>query len=371
MKIINAKIYNTEKKDFYPDVLCFTDVIGDDRDGQTVDASGCLAVPGYVDVHTHGRGGVDVMRQDADFESLAMHYAVGGATSVYPTVMTNPTENILSSIKNIAKNADKCPISFDGVHIEGPYISKHAPGCHMLEYIRPLSDTAEVGMFIDAAEGMHVHLTVAPESDGASEFIEYCIGRGATVGIGHTKATYEQCLDAIRCGCVSFTHTFNAMSPLSHRQPGAVGASLLSDAYSEFICDGFHLHPDIIKLGYRAKGEDLFVIVTDSLPPAGLPDGRYSLAGLPVNVNGKRILTDDGTIAGSGISMHDSVLNLMKFTEISYGKAVACATANPAKQVGIYGVCGSLDNGKRADILLVDEKTLEIKQVYAKGKRIL
>ncbi len=373
MKIINGKIYNTEKKDFFVGTLEFEEIIGTDVSGQITDAGGCYVVPGYIDNHTHGRGGVDVMENisESELEKMALLYALGGVTTVFPTVMTNPTENIRSSIEFISGHRDKCPITLQGVHIEGPYISKNAPGCHMLDYIRPLTELDTVKSFIDAAKDMNVHLTVSPEGDGGEEFIKYCVGRGCTVGIGHSTADYALCMKALEWGCSSFTHTFNAMKPLSHREPGTAGASLISDAYSEFICDGFHIAPEVIGLGYRAKGEDKFVIVTDSLPPAGMPDGRYSLAGMPVNVNGKCILTDSGTIAGSGIDMHTSVLNLMKFSNISYAKAVACATVNAAKQTGIYGVCGSLDAGKRADILLVDEKTLKIKSVIAKGKTVI
>ncbi len=372
MKIINGKIYDSDKKEFAPGQLSFEQVIGQDTTGRVIDAVGCYVVPGYIDNHTHGRGGIDIMENITadELEALALSYAKGGATTVFPTVMTNPRENIKRSIEFIAQNSENCSISFDGVHIEGPYISKSAPGCHILEYIQPLTAIEQVGGFIDAAGKLKVHLTVSPESDGGEEFIKYCVGRGATVGIGHSTASFGQCLDALDWGCVSFTHTFNAMKALSHREPGTVGASLISDAYSEFICDGFHICPQVIGLGYKAKGEDKFVIVTDSLPPAGMPDGRYSLAGMPVNVTGKCILTDSGTIAGSGIDMHSSVLNLMKFADIPYGKAVACATVNAAKQTGIYSVCGSLEPGKRADILLVDEKTLQIKTVIAKGKII-
>ncbi len=373
MKIINGKIYDSNKKEFATGQLALEQLIGNDETGEILNAEGCYVVPGYIDNHTHGRGGIDVMENLSadDFKELALSYARGGTTTVFPTVMTNPEKNIKRSIKAIAENAPNCPISFDGVHIEGPYISKNAPGCHILEYIMPLTETDTVGEFIAAAGKLRVHITVSPESEGGESFIKYCVSKGATVGIGHSTATYAQCSDALSWGCVSFTHTFNAMKALSHREPGTVGASLISDAYSEFICDGFHISPEVIGLGYKTKGEDKFVIVTDSLPPAGMPDGRYSLAGMPVNVNGKCILTDSGTIAGSGIDMHSSVLNLMSFANIPYEKALACATVNAAKQTGIYDICGSLENGKRADILLVDEKTLQIKTVIAKGKIIL
>ncbi len=372
MKIINGKIYNTEKKDFFPDTVSFGEKIGEEPDGGIIDAVGCLVVPGYIDNHTHGRDGVDVMEDITrdEFKKMYSGYAAGGVTTVFPTVMTNPVENILASILRIAQSASYSPITTAGIHIEGPYISKSAPGCHRLDYIRSLDDIGTVSSLIDAAGELRVHLTVAPEQDGAEALIRYCVGRGATVGIGHSTASYEECKHALELGCTSFTHTFNAMKPLAHREPGTVGASLITDAYSEFICDGFHVNPDVISLAYRAKGEDRFVTVTDSLPPAGMPDGRYSLAGMPVNVSGKTILTDGGTIAGSGIDMHTSVLNLMSFCGISYGKAVACATVNAAKQTGIYSDCGSLDIGKRADILIVDEASLKIKQVIARGKTV-
>lgn len=369
MKIINGEVYDTSLADFAVRELCFTDIICDTYGGEVIDSRGCYVVPGYIDVHTHGRMGVDFMDENADFDTAAYSYARTGTTTVFPTVMTNPMDNILGSIKRIAKYAQGCPISFSGVHIEGPYISEKRPGCHDISQIRSFA-CGEVEKLIGCAEGLRVHFTVSPESEGGQELIKHCVRLGASVGIGHSDADFETCKKALSLGAVSFTHTFNAMRPLSHREPGCVGASLLTDAYSEFICDMFHVCPDVVRMGYKLKNKGKFVIVTDSLPPAGLPNGRYSLAGMPINVTGKVILTDDGTIAGSAVDMHSSVQRLMECCDISYGEALLCATAAPARQVGIYDECGSLDLGKRADILLVDKSDLKIKRVIAKGKTV-
>ncbi len=374
MKIINGKILN-ENGVFELGELNFTDKISSDdrngsRDCEIIDARGCYVTPGYVDVHTHGRGGTDFMScDDKGFAEAARLCAAHGVTSVFPTVMTNPYENVIGAIKRIARFAPECEISFDGIHIEGPYISEKRPGCHVTENIRGF-DIAEADELIRAACGLRVHFTVAPEKAGGREFIEFCVKNGASVGIGHSDADFELCKRAVEWGCVSFTHTFNAMRPLSHREPGCVGASLLTDAYSEFICDMFHVCPEVVKMGYALKKRGSFVIVTDSLPPADLPDGRYMFAGMPINVTGNVILTDGGTIAGSGTNMHDSVLKLMRCCDIPFGEAVCAATAAPARMTGIYDACGSLTPGKRADIVITDEKTFEIKRVIAKGRTV-
>lgn len=373
MKIINGKIFtvNGGNCGFHRGNLYYADKIEpNDVGGDIIDARSCYVIPGYVDIHTHGRGGIDVMNCDGEgLRKMAHLCATHGTTTIFPTVMTNPYENIVNSIKNIAAHAAECEISIPGIHIEGPYISEKRPGCHVVENIRPFS-IEEADELIRAAGNLKVHFTVAPEKDGGREFIKFCIKNGATVGIGHSDASYEQCQAALRWGCTSFTHTFNAMSPFNHRSPGCAMASLDSDAYSEFICDMFHVAPEVIKYSYRAKDLGKFVIITDSLPSADLPDGRYMFAGTPINVSGNKILTDDGTIAGSGTNMHDSVVGLRQRGIVSFTRAVYCATVAPAKMMGIYDRCGSLDVGKDADIVLVNEYTRRVKCVISKGKMV-
>lgn len=371
MKIINGKVYSRigDAGSFHRKELYFSDKIeSHDVGGEVINARGCYVIPGYIDVHTHGRGGIDVMNCDGEgLQQMAHFCAMHGTTTIFPTVMTNPYENIVNAVKNIAAHAAECEISIPGIHIEGPYISEKRPGCHVVENIRPFS-IEEADELIRAAGGLKVHFTVAPEKDGGKEFIKFCIKNGASVSIGHSDASYEQCQSALTWGCTSFTHTFNAMSPFNHRSPGCALASLDSDAYSEFICDLFHVAPEVIKYSYREKDLGKFVIVTDSLPSADLPDGRYMFAGTPINVSGDKILTDDGTIAGSGTNMHDSVVGLRREGITSFARAIYCATVAPAKMMGLFDRCGSLDVGKDADIVLVNEGTRKIKCVISRGK---
>lgn len=372
MRITNASIFNTEEKRFMHGNLSFENGIITEINYDNTELSGDIKIiPGLVEVHTHGRNGFDVMACESDdIVKMSRHYAECGVTSLFPTVMTAPFEQIEHSIDAICQASKSSVCHIDGIHIEGPYISKKRPGCHTVELIRTAS-VDELCSLIQRMLPLKAHFTLAAEEDGMSDAIRECVRCGASVGIGHSDATYAQCITALRHGAVSFTHTFNAMSPLLHREPGCVGCALASDAFAEFIVDGIHVDENVIRLAYKAKGNDKFVLVTDSIAAAGMPNGDYALAGIPVTVLNGRITTKDGTIAGSALSMPQAIKNLMKFADIPFEQAVICASANPARQVGIYDRCGSLNVGKRADmVLLKNGDVFYIENVISGGKFI-
>ncbi len=369
MKIENVLIFNTDQCKFMHGSLShengiITEILYDGESGEGCDR----IIPGFVEVHTHGRCGYDIMAcGETDLVKMSKEYAKTGVTSLFPTVMTAPFEEIEKSIYNIKSSADKCACHIDGVHVEGPYISAKRPGCHTIDLIRnPKSE--ELLSLIEKISPLKAHFTIAPEEIGGVSAVEACVRAGATVGIGHSDATYDVCQSALNIGACTFTHTFNAMRPLLHREPGCVGCALESDAFAEFIADGIHLSPHVINLSYKAKGNDKFVLVTDSIAAAGMPDGEYALSGIPVSVTNGKITTKDGTIAGSALSMPNAVKNLMEFAKIPFEEALICATANPAKQVGIYDKCGSLEKGKRADIVVIPHDGFAIKNVLVGGK---
>ena len=366
--IENAHVFDTEKRKFVKKTVrvdggVFTDVSPSDK------ADDVYVIPGLIDVHTHGRSGYDIMQCDeAALSALSVEYAKTGVTTVFPTVMTAPMKNVTEAIRRI-RNTKPAGARYPGIHVEGPFISEKKPGCHNVSDIRTPSEYLMMSIVNDASP-LKVHFTVAPEkcSDGMIK----SISKSATVGIGHTAADYETAMRAVKDGARSFTHTFNAMSPLSHREPGVVGAALASNAYAEFICDGYHIAPDVIGIAYRAKknAKDKFVLVTDSLSVAGMPDGEYEMNGIRFTLSGVSARRDDGVIVGSALDMMTAVKNLSHFAGITFENALICATKNPAEMVGIYDAVGSIEVGKRADFCVLD-KNFDIISVYVGGKKIV
>ena len=376
VKIENAHIFNTEKRCFENGSLFFengTIIAEVPSPDAVIDAEGGYVIPGLIDVHTHGRCGIDIMDADADtLTELSKRYAESGVTTVFPTIMTAPVEKLKTAIENI-KNAE--PVcDFAGIHVEGPYISKKKPGCHSIPDIRPL-DIPEIFDLCEAILPAYPHLTVAPEEDTdglISAFMKKFGTCGGSVAIGHSNADYATCVKAIADGANAFTHTFNAMTPIGHREPGVAGAALTTDAYAELICDGIHVSPAIIHMSYHAKTafNDKFVLITDSIPPAGLPNGDYEMNGIKFTLKDGKAATAEDTIVGSALDMMTAVKNLAKFANISFEEALICATKAPAEMVGIYEKTGSLTVGKRADLVLCD-KEMNICEVYCAGKAVL
>ena len=190
--------------------------------------------------------------------------------------------------------------------------------------------------------------------------METALSGGATLGLGHTSATCAEALDIYKRGKVSMTHTYNAMTPLHHREAGTVGAALLSDAYCELICDGMHICPEVVALTFKVKGSDRTVLITDSMEATGNGDGNYNIAGMPVIVKDGKAVTIDGALAGSTLELCDGIRNLVRFAGATLGEAVACASFNSAKMLGIDDMCGSLEIGKYADIVVAREDEKEI-----------
>ena len=368
MRIYNAKVYDTENKRFFAGSVSFENGIIteiSDKNGGDTDAGGAYLLPGLIDVHSHGRGGVDFMNAAPEQISECLKlYLKHGVTTVFPCVMTAPIDEIYKAINNI-KNAES-DINIDGIHVEGPYISKKRPGCHNVSQLRPLY-CDEAKKLTEAIKPLKAHFTVAPELEGADMFIKTLDKYGATIGIGHSDCRYDEAVHALALGCVSFTHTYNAMRELKHREPGTVGAALSTGAYAEFICDLFHVSAPVLKLSYKAVGADKFVIISDSIAAADMPDGVYYLSGMQVNVNDGKATNNDGAIAGSTCNIFDGMKNMCGLG-ITFEEIIPAATSNPAKQVGIYDKTGSITVGKRADMILTDKENVLL--TVSRGKII-
>ncbi len=336
---------------------------------EVVDAQGRMLIPGLVDVHTHGRAGGDFTTADeAMMTVMAESYLASGVTTVLPTLASAPLEDMAESIARIGRVADLAPAHrsarFAGVHLEGRYLNPAKRGAHA-PHLLSAPNGEELTGLLSGVKGVK-HVSAALELEGGEAFLAAAKDMGATVGLGHTSATYGQATELFAKGVVSLTHLYNAMPPLHHRDGGAVCAGFLSpEIYCELICDGFHIAPEMVKLAYTLKGDHL-VLITDSMEATGCADGEYTIAGMPVTVKDGKARTHDGAIAGSTLSMWEAVRNLRDFAGISLGKAVYAATLAPAAQVGLDGEIGSLDVGKSADMVLLDGN-LEIGRVMCRG----
>lgn len=288
-------------------------------------------------------------------------YARHGVTSVMASLASATKEEWIRSIERI----EAC--GFDGIHLEGRYLNHAKKGAHASELLSPL-DAADLS---ECLFHIHVpcHITAALELDQDGSFASCALAHGATLGLGHTCATAEEAKLAVARGATSFTHLYNAMPPLHHREGGAVSVALNGGGYGELIADGIHISPDMILLAYRCLGKDKSVLITDSMAGTGCPDGNYFIAGMPVIVKDGRALTLEGVIAGSTLDLWDGVRNFMVFTGAPLADAIACATINPARMVKIDDHVGSIEAGKRADLLIVNAEN-EICRIFACGEAV-
>lgn len=378
---INGMIFDSYKEEFYKaNVLCedgfVTDICEDFPFGyETVDISGKYLIPGLVDVHTHGIGGFDFNTvSEEDIPKMCKRYAQLGTTSIMATLASDTVSRYINSIfaiNQIRLQGAYASANMLGVHLEGRYLNPEKKGAHALELLGEPS-VEEANELALAMMPPPMHFSIAPEINGAHDFIKKVCELGATVGIAHTSSTYEEAREAVELGARSFTHTFNAMSSVHHRMPGTAICSLVSDdAYSEIICDGEHVHPAIIKLAYKSKPKDKLVLITDSMSATGEPDGEYSIAGSPVTVvNGRAIILPSGTLAGSTLTMFKAVKNMMKFCGISLNEALKYATVNPANMVRADFV-GRIEKCYRADFIVINNITSpEIDAVYVGSERV-
>lgn len=336
-----------------------------------IDAGGGYVSPGLVDVHCHGFMGMDASNGDLDeLRAMSRQAARWGTTAWLPTTMTLDwpvLERCFGAIRTAQTESvkpDWAGAQVMGCHAEGPFISAKRRGAQALASIqRP--DIEKLRPWTDVVRLM----TVAPEVDGALDFIRAATALGVVVSMGHTDATAQQALSGVEAGVTHATHTFNAMTPLSHREPGAVGAALYDGrVYCELIADTFHVNPMLYPIMARQKGDRL-VLITDSIQVAHLPDGPHDQSGQTVIVDGIRCRFPDGTIAGSSLTMDLAVRNFRAHTGLSLWRVVAMASLYPARSVGIDGRKGSLEAGKDADILITD-RDFNVRRTYARGKLV-
>lgn len=328
----------------------------------------------FFDIHTHGGASYDVMEGTPEaLGAVSRFHGTNGVGHYLPTTVTAPIEKTLASLDGIACaiEAPHDPRSARpmGIHLEGPFISHAKRGVHPpADILAP--DIAVFDRFQEAARG-HIRLiTIAPEVPGAIDLIRHCTAKGVCVSIGHTNAIAAEARAGIEAGARSATHTYNAMRPLDHREPGVLGEVLDDETlFAEIICDGIHVVPELVRLWLKAKGPARAILVTDSMSAAGMPDGDYMLGTFPVKVSeGHAFAADDlsrgkETLAGSVLTLGRAVENLQRFTGAPLEVAARLASVNPATMLGLGKTVGDITPGQPANFNVFNaagklEKTL-------------
>jgi N-acetylglucosamine-6-phosphate deacetylase len=373
--IVNGKII-TRDQVIENKVLIFDDkitAICDSVDGmcdvEVIDAKNCYVSPGFIDIHIHGAFGCDAMDGEQEaIETIRKGLCRYGVTGFLPTTISLDKESIKKALDNIrrAAHAKVSGAKILGAHLEGPFINALRKGAHVEEHIMK----ADYELIKDYLDIIKI-ITIAPEIEGHMDFIRVMHQHSPIrFSIGHSNATYEEAMDAIEAGIKSATHIFNAMSGLNHREPGVAAAVLNSDIYCELIADKIHVHPAMFKLLLNTKTCDKLILITDAMRAACMKHGVYSLGGQQVTVEQGAARLSDGTLAGSVLRLNEAVKNLWENTDLSLHQVIRTVTINPAKLLGIDSELGSIEAGKKADIITFDEN-IDIQATFIEGKRIL
>jgi N-acetylglucosamine-6-phosphate deacetylase len=336
-------------------------------DAPVLDLAGAWLLPGYVDLHMHGGGGHSVASSLEAMDEAVVFHRGCGTTSTLVSLMTASVAELSEQLTWAAELARRGPTvrgNVLGSHLEGPFLSSRRGGAqNEAHMIAP--DRSVLNQLVAAADGTLRMVTLAPELDGALALIPPLREAGVVVALGHSDATYEQAAAAIRTGANHATHLFNAMPPLRHRDPGLVGAALEAGISCELINDGRHVHPAVIRL--VSSLVSCPVLITDAIAATGAGDGTFVLGGLEVHVHGGEArLASNGSLAGSTLTMDQAVRRAVRDSGLSVEQASAAASRNPARVLGLDAVIGSIDAGRRADLVVLDDD-LQLSAVMAGG----
>lgn len=368
MIIKNATVYNKNFEPIKTDIEIENGIIKKleqtEKDG--LDFSGCVVIPGFIDVHIHGCNFADATDGKADsVANMSKWLVTNGITSFCPTTMTLPAETLRECFGYIADTMGKEEGAYiHGINMEGPFIAPEKKGAQDgVHIVNP-----DFELFDELNSICPVRLVdIAPERAGAKEFTEKA-AKICSVSAAHTTADYATAKEAFGWGITHATHLYNAMSGLGSREPGMVGAVLDSDnIFAELICDGIHISPATLRITFKALGEDRTVVISDATMSAGLEEGEYMLGGQKIFKTDAARLAD-GTLAGSSTNLFEEFHNLIKYG-IPLKQIIKSLTINPAKAIGADKITGSIDIGKKADLLVLSEDLKEIKAVFVKGER--
>ena len=322
---------------------------------EVIDCKGGYTSPGFIDLHIHGYLGKDVCDANIDsIKTIAGGLVENGVTGFLPTTMTvdmRVIDGALDACREVKNSGKYYGSTILGVHAEGPFISASKKGAQDERYIlKPNAD------FVKANADIIKIITLAPEEDkDFTEIKRMAEETDVVVSMGHTSADYKTAMESTRNGVKHATHLFNAMTPMTHRAPGVVGAALNSDVTCELIVDTYHVDPALYEMVYKMKGRKL-CFITDCLPAGGLPEGEYTLGGAKIIYKNNLCKLEDGTIAGSVLKLNKGVWNVYTNTSIPLYECVNCATLNPANAIGVADKKGSIEVGKDADIVILDNE---------------
>lgn len=334
---------------------------------------GCDTVlPGMVDIHLHGNNAIDF--SDGDYDDLvtvARYLAKKGTTSFSATSMTLPEEPLAKAYRAAVRLRDEAPANcaiIRGITMEGPFFSEAKKGAHEARYLQK-PDADILRRLQEVADGLIRIACVAPEIDGALDYIREVREMGIVVAGAHSNARYEEAIAGFEAGISHLTHLFNAMPPLLHREPGLIGAAAeRADVTAELISDGIHVHPSAVRAAFKLFGPQRICLISDAIPAAGLPEGGTALlGGQKITITNGRAILEGGTLAGSIATLFDSVKEAIKMG-IPAEDALRCATANPARVLGATDI-GVIAEGKRADYLVCGTN-LELKDVVIAGRSV-
>ncbi|MCI6122281.1 N-acetylglucosamine-6-phosphate deacetylase [Bariatricus sp. SGI.161] len=395
MIIKNVKVY-TEEKTFSDGIIYIKDGVFDkiiisetspvnvdslrnlegDLD-EVIDGQGSYAIPGLIDLHFHGCKGYDFCDGTKEaIAEIAKYEASIGVTAIAPATMTLPVEElerilaVAASYKKEAEESGTQGADLIGINMEGPFISPTKKGAQDERNIIPC-DSDICQRFLDASEGLVKFVGIAPEcSEESVHFIQQMKDK-VHISLAHTNADYDTAMDAFQAGANHAVHLYNAMPSFTHRAPGVIGAVADNKhVNAELICDGVHIHPSVVRATFQMLGADRMILISDSMRATGMPDGRYTLGGLEVDVVGNRAtLVSDGALAGSATNLLDCMRTVVKKMGIPLETAVACATMNPAKALGEYENYGSITPGKKGNVVLLDSE-LNLKMVVKEGTEV-
>ncbi|MCQ4046390.1 N-acetylglucosamine-6-phosphate deacetylase [Streptantibioticus rubrisoli] len=326
----------------------------DERGG--TDLAGHWIVPGFVDIHVHGGGGASFSAGTAEeaLTAIGTHRAHGTTTLLASTV-TGDLDDLARQAAALSELVEQGELA--GIHFEGPFISRHRCGAHQPTLLRD-PDPADVRKLVDAARGTARMMTLAPELPGGLDSVRLLVEHGVIAAVGHTDGDYDATLKAIDAGATVATHLFNAMPGLAHRAPGPVAALLQDERVTvELINDGVHLHPSVLELAFRSAGARRVAFITDAMGAAGMSDGLYPLGPMRVEVkDGVARLVEGGSIAGSTLTLDTAFRRAVTVDQLPVEQVVQAISATPAKLLGLYDSIGSLEVGKDADLVVLDDE---------------
>lgn len=336
------------------------------REEEVTDVQGAVILPGLVDIHFHGCAGHDFCEGTGEaFSAIEQYELRHGITTISPATMTLPVER-LSEICAAAAAYAKESACLKGIYLEGPFLSEAKKGAQNSVYLRR-ADAFLLRGLIAKSGGLAKIAAIAPETEGAIACIRAC-AEEIRFSVAHTTADYRTCAQAMQSGARQVTHLYNAMPPFTHREPGVIGAAFDHRADVELISDGVHVDPCAVRVAFQLFGEDHVILISDSMMAAGMPDGMYELGGQAVRVRGNRAQLSDGTIAGSVTNLYDCMVAAIRMG-IAPEAAVRAATRNPAAAIGVDAEYGSIETGKKADLLVAD-RGWTLKRVYKHGREI-